>query len=81
MSNLTPHTGKSTLEDFGDSVGRAEALIGAPGAIDGFDAKEGAGVRGEGPLPRRKFKRYFRETGWRHIVGVVVAAFAIFPLL
>ncbi|NYE19214.1 sugar ABC transporter permease [Microbacterium immunditiarum] len=41
----------------------------------------GGGVRGEGKLPRRTFKRYFRETGWRHLVGIGVAIFAIFPLL
>ncbi|GAA1543601.1 arabinogalactan oligomer/maltooligosaccharide transport system permease protein [Microbacterium ginsengiterrae] len=38
--------------------------------------------RGEAaPAPRRPFKKYFRETGWRHIVGVVIGVFAIFPLL
>ncbi|MGM1018016.1 MAG: sugar ABC transporter permease [Actinomycetota bacterium] len=40
-----------------------------------------AGVRGEGHEPRRKPGRYFRETGWRHIIGVVVGIFALFPLL
>jgi len=33
------------------------------------------------PLPRRRFKRYFRETGWRHLIGVLVGLFALFPLL
>ncbi|HWK76991.1 sugar ABC transporter permease [Microbacterium sp.] len=42
---------------------------------------QGAGVRGEAAAPRRPFKKYFRETGWRHIVGIVIGAFAIFPLL
>lgn len=81
MSGTQDSEKKSTLQDFGESVGRAEALMAAPAAIDGFDAKEGAGVRGEGPMPRRPFKRYFRETGWRHLVGIAVAVFAIFPLL
>ncbi|MGL3151675.1 sugar ABC transporter permease [Microbacterium sp. A82] len=40
-----------------------------------------AGVPGTGKESRRPFKRYFRETGWRHIVGIVVGAFALFPLL
>ncbi|WP_243229772.1 sugar ABC transporter permease [Microbacterium sp. CIAB417] len=40
-----------------------------------------AGVRGEGREPRRPFKKYFRETGWRHLVGIVVGVFALFPLL
>ncbi|MGF3055536.1 sugar ABC transporter permease [Microbacterium sp. YY-01] len=31
--------------------------------------------------PRRRFSKYFKETGWRHIVGIVVGAFALFPLL
>ena len=34
------------------------------------------------PTRRRfSFGRWFRATGWRHLVGVVVAAFAVFPLL
>ena len=41
----------------------------------------GGGVRGQGKQPRRPFKRYFRETGWRHLVGIGVAIFAIFPLM
>jgi arabinogalactan oligomer/maltooligosaccharide transport system permease protein len=81
MSDNNDSGKKSTLEGFGESVGRAEALMAAPAAMEGFDSHVAAGVRGEAPLPRRKFKKYFRETGWRHIVGVVVAGFAIFPLL
>ncbi len=35
------------------------------------------------PAPHRKrpFGRWFSETGWRHVVGVVAVAFAIFPIL
>jgi arabinogalactan oligomer/maltooligosaccharide transport system permease protein len=35
------------------------------------------------PLTKRRFSfvRWFKATGWRHIVGVVVVAFAVFPLL
>jgi arabinogalactan oligomer/maltooligosaccharide transport system permease protein len=40
-------------------------------------AGTGAGIRGEAREPRRPFKKYFRETGWRHLVGIV-AAIAIF---
>ena len=40
-----------------------------------------AGAPGAAKEPRRPFKKYFRETGWRHIVGIVVGAFALFPLL
>jgi len=31
--------------------------------------------------PKRPFKRYFRETGWRHLVGIAMSIFAAFPLL
>ncbi len=41
----------------------------------------GAGAPGEGREPRRPFRKYFRETGWRHLVGIVATVFALFPLL
>jgi len=31
--------------------------------------------------PRRPFGRYFRETGWRHLIGIAMLVFAAFPLL
>ncbi|WP_300267451.1 sugar ABC transporter permease [Microbacterium sp.] len=40
-----------------------------------------AGVPGAAKEPRRPFKKYFRETGWRHLVGIAIGAFALFPLL
>jgi arabinogalactan oligomer/maltooligosaccharide transport system permease protein len=55
-------------------VGGAESL-----AI-GFEAaaeKE----RPTAPMPRRPFGKYFRETGWRHIVGIVMVLFSVFPLV
>nr|WP_274637237.1 sugar ABC transporter permease [Microbacterium bovistercoris] len=33
------------------------------------------------PQPRRPFPRWFRETGWRHLVGIVMLVFAAFPLV
>ncbi|REJ07894.1 sugar ABC transporter permease [Microbacterium bovistercoris] len=30
---------------------------------------------------RRSFGKWFADTGWRHVVAIVVSAFAIFPLL
>ncbi len=27
------------------------------------------------------FRRWFRDTGWRHLIGVIMAIFAVFPLL
>lgn len=40
-------------------------------------------ARGTAPAahPRRSAKRWARETGWRHIVGIVMAIFCAFPLL
>ena len=32
-------------------------------------------------LPRRPFPKWFRETGWRHLIGIAVLLFAIFPLV
>jgi arabinogalactan oligomer / maltooligosaccharide transport system permease protein len=31
--------------------------------------------------PRRSFGAWFKDLGWRHLVGVVVTIFAVFPLL
>jgi arabinogalactan oligomer/maltooligosaccharide transport system permease protein len=64
----------STLQPGAPAAGAALENVGAAAAA-------GAGVRGDAPAPRRPFKKYFRETGWRHIVGVVVAIFCVFPLL
>lgn len=35
------------------------------------------------PLPRRRmpFRRWFRTVGWRHLVGLLALAFALFPVL
>ena len=30
---------------------------------------------------RRSFGAWFADTGWRHVVAIVVSAFALFPLL
>lgn len=31
--------------------------------------------------PRRSFSVWFKDLGWRHLVGVIVTIFAVFPLL
>ncbi|MGV9769110.1 sugar ABC transporter permease [Microbacterium sp. NPDC003461] len=36
---------------------------------------------GGAPHPKRPFRVWFRQTGWRHIVGVAMLVFAAFPLL
>jgi arabinogalactan oligomer/maltooligosaccharide transport system permease protein len=33
------------------------------------------------PRRRRSFGRWFADTGWRHVVAIVISIFAIFPLL
>jgi len=33
------------------------------------------------PQRKRPFGRWFTETGWRHLVGIVAGIFAIFPIL
>ncbi len=32
-------------------------------------------------VEKRDFRTYFRQTGWRHIIGVIVAIYCAFPLL
>jgi arabinogalactan oligomer / maltooligosaccharide transport system permease protein len=32
-------------------------------------------------LGRRPFKKWWRETGWRHLVGAAVVVFSVFPLV
>ncbi|WP_251451283.1 sugar ABC transporter permease [Microbacterium sp. Marseille-Q6648] len=75
MSNLQP--GAPASGALVESVATAKDDTVASAGSGHSDA----GVRGEHKAPPRPFKRYFRETGWRHIVGVVVAIFAIFPLM
>jgi arabinogalactan oligomer / maltooligosaccharide transport system permease protein len=49
----------------------------AAGMADAFFGHDEKQVR----LRRRSFGRWFRETGWRHVVALVALAFAIFPVL
>lgn len=46
----------------------------------GLDA-DGQAIRRVIPTRKRTFGRWFRETGWRHIVGIVVVLFSVFPIL
>ena len=58
-----------------------EALPGGgPLAAASAEAVAEAGVPGA-KEPRRPFGRWFRETGWRHIIGIVMLVFAGFPLV
>ena len=56
------------IDEFTDASTRPAAAVGAPGR--------------QVP-PRRPFDvgRWFAATGWRHIVGVVMVAFSLFPIV
>jgi arabinogalactan oligomer / maltooligosaccharide transport system permease protein len=56
------------------------AVGGAESLALGFEA---AAEKDRPPaaLPRRPFGKYFRETGWRHLVGIVMVLFSVFPLV
>lgn len=62
------------------AAGRIDA---ASTALDGAEATAfSADTRGSAaPAPRRPFPRWFRETGWRHIIGLAMLVFAAFPLV
>ncbi len=74
MSTVQP--GAPAARSLLENVAADDADLAAVGG-----GRKGGSVRGAPKEPRRKFKKYFRETGWRHIVGVAVAVFCIFPLL
>lgn len=61
-------------------VNESDILLATPADVDGY-SHDGGGVRGEGKEPPRTFRRYFRETGWRHLIGIATIIFAGFPLL
>ena len=56
---------QEALPGGGPLAAEAVAEAGVPGAKE----------------PRRPFGRWFRETGWRHIIGIVMLVFAGFPLV
>ena len=56
---------------------------GEAASTGGSDAS-GGGPRDTAGIPRRRpfrFDRWFLATGWRHVVGVIITAFALLPLL
>jgi len=55
----------------GGTAEEAELMVGGIGQFP----------RAEKPVRRRSFGRWFADTGWRHLIAVVVSLFAIFPLL
>jgi len=48
-----------------------------PAAIE-LDAEPG---RRHAPQPRMSFRKWVRELGWRHLIGIAVVIFAAFPLV
>ena len=49
--------------------------------VPGHTAPQPAPSAEHPPVQRRPFGVWFKDKGWRHLVGVVVTLFAIFPLL
>lgn len=74
--NRLPHAEKT--------VGQNTALaVFAGGTAEQLEtATAGLGPqRYEPPVRRRSVGRWFRSTGWRHVIAVIVSIFAVFPIL
>jgi arabinogalactan oligomer/maltooligosaccharide transport system permease protein len=74
--NRLPHAEKTVGQNTALAVfagGTAEQL---ETATAGLSAQ-----RYEPPVRRRSFGRWFRSTGWRHVIAVIVSIFAVFPIL
>src|SRR6185437_4619352 len=80
MRENTPAT-KTTadLDELarGEVDARSVALTGTEVTSPAFTETRGS----RAAEPRRPFPRWFRETGWRHIIGIVMLVFAAFPLV
>lgn len=78
MNGSAPRSGTTTDPR---SAGNTPGNTAEPGAVSGREK----GSRSRSPLStgprRRSFGYWFKDKGWRHVVGVVVTIFAIFPLL
>ncbi|MCT2006579.1 Maltose/maltodextrin ABC transporter, permease protein MalG [Micrococcus lylae] len=71
----TPRPGEPTVPAGPSPSGMAAAL--AAQEKDPIRWEETDGPSGS----RRSFGKWFKENGWRHIVGVLASAFSLFPLL
>jgi arabinogalactan oligomer/maltooligosaccharide transport system permease protein len=72
-----PHLEKSTAQN-------TTLAVFAGGTAEQFETATSGmapSPRAEKPARRRSFGRWFTDTGWRHVVAIVVSIFAIFPLL
>jgi len=71
-----PHPDKSVAQN-------ATLAVYAGGTAEQFETAVGGMLPTEYEAPRRRrsFGRWFADTGWRHVVAIVVSVFAVFPLL
>ena len=65
IQEAVPAASVASSSGDGGSTGKKWGDAGVPGAKE----------------PRRPFGRWFRETGWRHLVGIVMIVFSAFPLV
>ncbi len=65
IQEAVPAASVASSPGDGGSTGKKWGDAGVPGAKE----------------PRRPFGRWFRETGWRHLVGIVMIVFSAFPLV
>ncbi|MGI8876931.1 MAG: sugar ABC transporter permease [Egibacteraceae bacterium] len=57
-------------------------MVSQPGAIDAPAATPRRSAAGVAPVTGRSRRaRWFREVGWRHLVGMAAVAFALFPVV
>jgi len=62
----------------------ATLAVAAGGTAAQFETEVGGmapSPRADKPARRRPFVKWFRDTGWRHVVAIIGSIFAIFPLV
>jgi len=68
------------MSDFKRITAAESALIEGEFLAAGLDKEATRPPRAPSGRPF-KFRRWFRETGWRHLVGVVLVVYAVLPLV
>ncbi len=70
------------LQASGGAAATPEGFeAGVPESRVGLDVTAGLRRDEKISLPRRPFPVWFRQTGWRHLIGIAMLVFAAFPLL